>query len=64
VFALIAVVLMAKPTLTDELVKQHGEEQRPRIERGLKQVQALWKKEDGDLAAFVKQHFISDPKQL
>src|SRR5437763_217119 len=52
-------------TLTpDDLVKTHGEDQRPRIERGLKQVKALWKKEDGDLDAFVKQYFIGKPDEL
>ena len=38
--------------LTTELIKKHGEPARPRIEQGLKQVSSLWRKEDGDLAAF------------
>lgn len=58
-----------KPTpppaaLVAALVKQHGEAQRPRIERGLAQVAALWRKDDGDLAAFASQHFVADPAQL
>ncbi len=44
-------------TLTTELVARHGEAERPRIERGLKQVAALWRAEDGDLAAFVREHY-------
>ncbi len=62
--SILAIVLMAKPTLTDELVKQHGEEHRARIERGLSQVKKLWKKEDGDLDAFARKHFLSKPDEL
>ena len=40
------------------------EPQRPRIERGVRQVAALWRKDDGDLAAFVREHFIADDKTL
>ena len=40
--------------LCSELVQKHGESQRPRIERGVRQVAALWRKDDGDLAAFVR----------
>lgn len=43
-----------------DLVAAHGEAARPRIERGVTQVAALWRAEDGDLAAFVKTHFIAD----
>jgi hypothetical protein len=70
--------------LESELVRKHGEAERPRIQRGLKQVAALWRKGeaaapdkkdpsdkdrdkdkgDGDLAAFVRAHFISDPAAL
>ncbi len=46
------------------LVARHGEAQRPRIERGVDQVAALWRQEDGDLAAFAGEHFIADEKQL
>jgi hypothetical protein len=51
-------------TLERDLVATHGEAQRARIQRGLKQAAGLWRAEDGDLAAFAKEHFISDPKQL
>ena len=70
--------------LENELVSKHGEAQRARIKRGLKQVAALWHrgdegsapdpkdrggkdrgdKGDGDLAAFVRAQFISDPVVL
>jgi hypothetical protein len=53
--------------LKAELVKQHGEAARARIERGVDQVAALWDKQDGseaDLRAFVKENFAGDPKEL
>ncbi|WP_407660007.1 hypothetical protein [Hyalangium gracile] len=50
--------------LKAELVKQHGEAQRARIERGVEQVAAQWRPEDGDMAAFVREHFLADPKKL
>ncbi len=50
--------------LCSELVQKHGEAQRLRIERGVRQVAALWRKDDGDLAAFVREHFIADDKTL
>lgn len=50
--------------LESELVARYGEPQRPRIARGLRQVAALWKPEDGDLAAFAREHFIAEPRQL
>jgi len=63
VLSLVAISLMS--ALTDDLIKQHGDAQKPRIERGINQCKALWnKKTDGDFDAFVKQHFISDPKLL
>ncbi len=52
------------PALIAELVKQHGEAQRPRIERGVRQVAALWRPTDGDLAPFVREHFLSDEQLL
>jgi hypothetical protein len=48
----------------DELVKKHGSEHAPRIERGLAQVAAMWREDDGDYAAFVREQFIADPKLL
>ncbi len=50
--------------LKAELVAKHGEPQRARIERGVDQVAGLWREEDGDLAAFVRESFIADPKVL
>ncbi|MFZ5440749.1 MAG: hypothetical protein ACOZQL_12130 [Myxococcota bacterium] len=66
---LLSLLLAAGPTMNtktieEELVKLHGEAQRARIERGLRQVASLWRKEDGDLAAFAKEHFLADPKEL
>ncbi len=65
---LLTLVLAAAPmntkSLEADLVKQHGEAHRARIERGVKQVAALWRKEDGDLPAFVKKHFIVEPLVL
>jgi hypothetical protein len=42
----------ALPLIEAELVARHGEEQRPRIRRGLRQVVGLWRAEDGDTEAF------------
>jgi hypothetical protein len=39
------------PELVRELVRKHGEGERPRIERGVRQVTAQWRDEDGDQAA-------------
>jgi hypothetical protein len=50
--------------LKAELVARHGEASRARIERGVDQVAVLWRGEDGDLAAFVRESFIADEKQL
>ena len=61
---LLAAAPMNTKPLEAELVKQHGEAQRARIERGVKQVAALWKPEDGDLPAFARKHFIVDPVLL
>ena len=54
----------ARTVMEKELLDKHGQAQRARIDRGLRQVAALWRKEDGDLASFVRQHFISDEKTL
>ncbi len=51
-------------TLEQELVARHGEASRARIQRGLRQCAALWRQEDGDLAAFARAHFIADPAEL
>ncbi|XXF81206.1 hypothetical protein P2318_16010 [Myxococcaceae bacterium GXIMD 01537] len=51
-------------SLQAELVAKYGEAQRARIERGVAQVAALWRQDDGDLAAFVREHYLADPKAL
>lgn len=65
---LLSVVLAAAPMNTSalkaELVKKHGEAQKARIERGVDQVAALWKKEDGELSAFARENFLVEPKDL
>jgi hypothetical protein len=58
---LLVVSALDTKTLKNDLVKQYGEAQRARIERGVDQVASLWKKEDGDLAAFAKENFLSEP---
>ncbi|WP_370644039.1 hypothetical protein [Myxococcus sp. RHSTA-1-4] len=50
--------------LKAELVAKHGEAHRARIERGVDQVAAQWRPEDGDAAAFIREQFLSDPKAL
>src|SRR4029078_4133424 len=53
--------------LVETLVRAHGEAARPRAERGVKQVTAFWRAEDGDAAAlkrFVTSEFIADPAVL
>jgi hypothetical protein len=53
--------------LEQELVAKYGEAQRPRIERGLKQVANFWRPEDGDAAAleeFVLTNFAGDPETI
>ncbi|NMO13860.1 hypothetical protein HPC49_05215 [Pyxidicoccus fallax] len=50
--------------LKSALVSKHGEAQRARIERGVDQVLAQWRPEDGDVAAFIHEQFITDPKVL
>jgi len=46
------------------LLAKHGDAQRARIERGVSQVAALWRAEDGDLTKFVSEHFLSEPKAI
>ncbi|HEY0713953.1 MAG TPA: hypothetical protein VGF45_14830, partial [Polyangia bacterium] len=50
--------------LKNKLVDKHGEDSRPRIDRGVDQVLALWRSEDGDLAAFALEHFLPAGKDL
>jgi hypothetical protein len=46
------------------LIKEHGEANRARIERGVDQVAALWRKDDGDLNAFARDNFLPEGKAL
>jgi hypothetical protein len=53
--------------LTQELVAKYGEPQRPRVDRGLRQVAEFWRAEDGDSAAFadfVRTNFAGDQATL
>ena len=53
--------------LEAELVAKHGEAQRARLQRGMKQVAQFWRAEDGDQAAFeelVRTHFAGDQQSL
>jgi len=53
--------------LRDLLVREHGEAQRARIDRGFAQIVAMWRPQDGDdraRRAFVEQWFESDPRKL
>ncbi|MFB3814063.1 MAG: hypothetical protein ACE14L_08115 [Terriglobales bacterium] len=57
----------ATARLVTELVAKYGEVQRPRIERGLKQVADFWRKEDGNrevFDAFVRANFAGDQPAL
>src|SRR5262249_9609495 len=44
----------APPKTADALVHEYGAGERARIERGLRQMQELWRPSDGDAAAFDK----------
>src|SRR5688500_11088510 len=49
--------------LESELVDKHGQSQKSRLNRGLKQVAALWRDEDGSqqiFEDFVRTHFAGD----
>ena len=53
--------------LVAALVRKHGEPSRARAERGIRQVSAYWRADDGDAAAlrtFVEDAFVADPQQL
>src|SRR5438067_2533621 len=53
--------------LVAALVQKHGESARARAERGVKQVAAFWRAQDGDAAAlkaFVEESFADDPDPL
>ncbi|QKG79614.1 hypothetical protein [Tenuifilum thalassicum] len=53
--------------VTAELVKQHGDSQKVRIEKGVAQVASLWRVADGteaDFENFCKEQFVSNEKDL
>ena len=53
--------------LETELAARYGEQQRPRIQQGLKQVFDFWRAEDGDAAAFevfVRENFAGDQQTV
>jgi len=53
--------------LESELVKQYGEPQRARVQRGLKQVSEFWRASDGDQPAledFIRKSFAGDQAAL
>lgn len=53
--------------LETELIKQYGEQQRARAQRGLKQVSQLWRASDGDQTVFedfVRKNFAGDQTAL
>ena len=53
--------------VTSELVAKYGAAQRPRAERGVKQIADFWRAEDGDAAAFTdfaRTNFAGDQKTL
>jgi hypothetical protein len=57
----------APAKLENELVKQFGESQRSRLQRGLKQVSEFWRESDGDAPAFeefVRSNFAGDQASL
>ena len=62
-----APALAARPAaaeLVAALVRKHGEPARARAERGVRQVLALWRPQDGDARAFVEDSFAADPTPL
>ncbi len=53
--------------VVDSLVLMHGEEQRDRITRGVKQAASFWKEADGtndEFTAYCRNNYISDTDQL
>ena len=65
--ALVSAAQAPAPSLESELVAKHGEAQRARAHRGVEQVAALWRAEDGDakaFAAFVGENFAGDQATL
>lgn len=67
ILSVVAAIALATPVPVDivpaktALLAVHGDAERPRIERGLRQVAALWRADDGDantLRDFVSLHFV------
>jgi hypothetical protein len=57
----------ATAKMEKELIAKYGEDQRPRVERGLRQVAEFWRAEDGDAAVFeefVLANFAGEPATL
>jgi hypothetical protein len=53
--------------IEDELASRHGEAERERLARGLKQAASLWRAEDGDAGAFAevaRRHFVPRGPEL
>src|SRR3954469_14898201 len=57
-------VAVDQAALVSALVQKHGEPSRARAERGVKQVAAFWRAQDGDIKAFVEESFVDDPAPL
>lgn len=56
---------LSQKTLEAELVARYGEDARPRLVRGMRQVASFWRATDGDAAAFealVRENFAGDPE--
>jgi hypothetical protein len=49
-----AALQIDRPALVEALVQKHGEASRARVERGVRQVAAYWRTEDGDAAALTR----------
>ena len=57
----------AAAALEDELIAEHGEEQRARVQQGLDQVASFWRAQDGGREAFetfVRRNFAGDTKSV
>jgi hypothetical protein len=66
-FAEQAWIAEAVSALEEELVAEHGEEQRARAQQGLDQVASFWREQDGgqvEFEAFVRRHFASDEESV
>ncbi|MBN2030277.1 hypothetical protein JW824_08540 [bacterium] len=54
-------------SVINELISIHGESERTRIERGVRQVARFWREEDGNIESFsnfCKEYYIADPEML